>query len=177
MRDKYKQWEKDGELPNILLLVKRWRENGAGLDEIAEKIGINRSTLFKYQNKYKDFGDALKRGKEIVDSEVENSLKKECQGYTYEETVTTRTAIIDEKTGAITDLVKVETKTYKKYARPSPTAIAYYLNNRVPDKWANRIVTSLEAGDIDEKRRSAIEAFLNGTDDTEPDKTPDDAKE
>lgn len=144
MRDVYKEWESEGRIDTVLMLVKKWREDGAGLDEIASKLNISRTTLFKYQKEHSDFSDALKRGKEIVDSEVENSLKKECIGYTYEETTTTTTAIINERTGEITDLKRVETKTTRRYARPSPTAIAYYLNNRLPEKWKNRIVTTID---------------------------------
>lgn len=140
MRDVYKQWEKEGRLNDVLVLVKKWREEGAGLDEIAEKLNISRTTLFKYQKEHSNFADALKRGKEILDAEVENSLKKECIGYTYEEKITTTTAVIDKRTGEITDLNKVETKVITKYARPSLSAIAYYLNNRVPSKWKNRMV-------------------------------------
>ena len=79
MRDVYKDWESEGKLQSILLLVRKWREDGAGLDEIADKLDISRTTLFKYQKEHPDFADALKRGREIVDSEVENSLKKECR--------------------------------------------------------------------------------------------------
>ena len=159
MRDVYKDWEKEGRLEKILLLVKKWREDGAGLDEIAEKLGISRTTLFKYQDIHTDFADALKRGKEIVDAEVENSLKKECIGYMYEETITTTTAIIDERTGEITDLKKVETRTSKKYARPSVTAIAYYLNNRMPTAWKNRVVMTAEES-IDDETIKEMEKYF-----------------
>ena len=160
MRDVYKDWESEGKLQSILLLVRKWREDGAGLDEIADKLDISRTTLFKYQKEHPDFADALKRGREIVDSEVENSLKKECIGYMYEETTTTTTAIINELTGEITDLKKVETKTTKKYARPSVTAIAYYLNNRLPNKWKNRVVTVLEDENNDDKTIKEMEQYF-----------------
>lgn len=150
MRDVYKDWEKDGKLESILLLVKKWRADGAGLNEIADKLGISRTTLFKYQDIHSDFADALKKGKEVVDAEVENSLKKECIGYHYEETTTTTTAIVDKRTGEITDLKKVETRTTKKYARPSVTAIAYYLNNRTPTRWKNRVVMTAEESVTDD---------------------------
>lgn len=161
MRDVYKEWEKDGRLESILLLVKKWREDGAGLDEIADKLGISRTTLFKYQKEHLDFSDALKRGKEILDAEVENSLKKECIGYYYEETLTTTTAIVDTKTGQITDLKKVETKTNKKYARPSVTAIAYYLNNRMPTMWKNRVVMATEESISDETVKEMEKYFAS----------------
>ena len=140
MRSIYKQWESEGKLNEILTLVKKWRSLGAELEEIANKLGINTSTLYVYQKKYKEFDNALKRGKEILDAEVENSLAKECIGYYYDETTTTTQAIIDKATGQITSMERVEKKTIRKYARPSITAIAYYLNNREPDLWKNKVL-------------------------------------
>lgn len=147
----YEEWKKSGDLDNILILIKKWRRDGAEINEIAKKLGISRATLFKYQNDYSDFADALKKGKEIADSEVETSLIKECIGYSYEEITTTTTAIINKQTGEITDLERIETRKTTKYARPSPTAIAYYLNNRVSDRWKNKVVVgaSSESGTIE----------------------------
>lgn len=143
----YEQWKESGELENILILVAKWRRDGAEINEIADKLGISRTTVFKYQNDYADFANALKKGKEIVDSEVENSLIKECIGYTYEETITTTTAVVDKETGQITSLERIETRKTTKYARPSATAIAYYLNNRLPNKWKNKVVVDAENDD------------------------------
>ena len=140
MKSYYKEWLDSGQLKHILMLVQKWRGEGAGIDEIAEKLGVTRATVFEYQKKYSDFADALKKGKEIQDGEVENSLIKECIGYYYDETTTTTTAIIDKATGEITNLQKVETKTIKRYARPNTSSIAYYLNNKIPNKWKNRVV-------------------------------------
>jgi hypothetical protein len=39
-------------------------------------MGIRRTTLYDWKNKYPDINDALKKGKEIVDYEVENALLK-----------------------------------------------------------------------------------------------------
>ena len=144
MRNIYEQWQRDGQLENVLLLMKKWRAEGAELNEIAEKLHISRTTLFDYQAKHSDVADALKIGKEIMDAKVENSLIRECEGYEYEETTTTTTAIIDKKTGQVTNLEKIEKRTTKKYARPSLSAIAYYLNNRAPSKWKNRMVVDTD---------------------------------
>lgn len=160
MKSIYKEWIESGELENILTLVTKWRGEGAELDDIADKLGIHRSTLFDYQKKYKDFADALKRGKEIMDGEVENSLIKECVGYFYDETTTTTTAIVDKRTGEITDLEKVETRKVHKYARPSATAIAYYLNNREPKKWKNKVIFD---GENDNGLLPKLLGAINGT--------------
>lgn len=160
MRSIYRIWKENGELKEVLDHVKSWRSEGAELDEIAKKLGIARATLFEYQNKYSDFADALKTGEKIMDSKVEDSLIKECVGYEYEETVTTTTAIIDKKTGQVSNLEKVEKKTIKKYARPSITAIAYYLNNRVSDKWCNRVVTTIEDAQESNNVLAEMESFF-----------------
>lgn len=160
MKSYYNAWKKDGVLPDILNMVKGWRADGAQLDEIAKKLNMSRTTLFDYQNKYSDFADALKTGEKIMDSKVEDSLLKECAGYEYEETTTTTTAIIDKKTGQVSSLEKVEKRTTKKYARPSITAIIYYLNNRIPDKWKNRIATTIEEGQGAEEAIMEMENYF-----------------
>lgn len=160
MKSFYNGWEKDGELNKILDMIKGWRANGAPLDEIAKKLGISRATLFEYQNKYPDFSDALKVGEKIMDSKVEDSLLKECTGYEYEETVTVTTAIIDKKTGQVSNLERVEKRTTKKYARPSVTAIAYYLNNKVPENWKNRVVTTIEDVQLADESIKEMERYF-----------------
>lgn len=160
MKSFYNGWKKDGELEKVLSLVKGWRANGAPLDEIAKKLGISRATLFEYQNKYSDFSDALKAGEKIMDSKVEDSLLKECTGYEYEETTTVTTAIIDKKTGQVSTLERVEKRTTKKYARPSITAIAYYLNNRTPENWKNRVVTTIEDMQLSDSSIKEMEKYF-----------------
>ena len=144
MKSFYDIWKESDEWDNILLLIKKWRSEGMLLDDIAERLGISRAVLYDYQKKYKDFSDALKVGKEIIDAKVEESLIQECLGYNYEETTTTTTAIIDKETGQVTNLQRVESKTTKKRTRPSVTAIAYYLNNRAPKKWKNKVVVDTD---------------------------------
>lgn len=39
-------------------------------------MGINKATLYDWKNKYPDISDALKKGKEVVDIQVENALLK-----------------------------------------------------------------------------------------------------
>ena len=69
---KYKKWlEPDG-----LLLISAWARDGLIDEQIANNMGISRSTLNEWKKKYSDISDALKRGKEVVDIEVENALYK-----------------------------------------------------------------------------------------------------
>lgn len=59
-----------------LILVEGWARDGLTNEQIAEKLGINPDTLYQYQKKYPEFSESLKKGKEIIDFEVENALLK-----------------------------------------------------------------------------------------------------
>ena len=71
-KGKYKYWRTtDG-----LILLQGWARDGLTDEQIAHNMGIRRTTLYDWKNKYPDINDALKKGKEIVDYEVENALLK-----------------------------------------------------------------------------------------------------
>ena len=54
--------------------IKDWVRNGATDEEVAQRLGISRSTFCEYKNGFSEFSDTLKETKEIVDSQVENAL-------------------------------------------------------------------------------------------------------
>lgn len=65
------KWE---QVKNKLVLVEGWARDGLTDIQIAEKLGISKDTFYEYKKKHSDFSDSLKKGKEIVDYEVENAL-------------------------------------------------------------------------------------------------------
>lgn len=67
---KYEYWL----TPEGLLLLEGWARDGLTDEQIANNIGISRSTLAEWKKKYEDISDTLKKGKEIVDYQVENAL-------------------------------------------------------------------------------------------------------
>ena len=72
----YEKWKKDGELQNKLILAEGWKREGLTDVQIANNLGISEAVFYVYKNKYKEFQEAIKKGKEIVDFEVENALYK-----------------------------------------------------------------------------------------------------
>lgn len=72
-KGKYEKWLE----PENLLRVEGWARDGLTDEDIAANMGISRSTLNNWKNKYSDISDALKKGKEVVDRQVENALLKE----------------------------------------------------------------------------------------------------
>lgn len=116
-----------------LILVEAWARNGLTDEQISKNLGINIATFYRYKNEYCEFCEALKRGKEIVDIEVENALLKRALGYKVDEI--TKELITDEETG-ISEL-KV-TKVVTKEVAPDTTAQIFWLKNRKPEEWRDK---------------------------------------
>lgn len=57
-----------------LLLLESWARDGLTDEQLADKMGISRSTLNEWKKKHPDISDTLKKGKEVVDTQVENAL-------------------------------------------------------------------------------------------------------
>lgn len=128
-KGKYEQWlTEEG-----LLQLEAWVRNGLTDEQIAANIGISRSTLNEWKNRFSDISDTLKRGKEIVDIQVENALLKRALGYTYKET--TREAQFNPQTEQYEMVV---TKEVTKEVVPDTTAQIFWLKNRKPEEWRDK---------------------------------------
>lgn len=60
--------------PSRLATYQGWAREGFTDIEIAKKIGVSRSTITYWKQKYPEFAEALREGKEDVDFRVENAL-------------------------------------------------------------------------------------------------------
>ena len=67
---------KDWLEPDKLVLLEGWARDGLTNEQIANNIGINVKTLYEWKNKESNISNALKKGKEVIDFEVENALLK-----------------------------------------------------------------------------------------------------
>lgn len=128
-KGKYRDWLTDEGLTK----VRGWARDGLTNEQIAHNMGIGITTLYEWQAKFAEFTDALKKGKEVVDREVENALLKRAMGYTYDEV--TQEAVTDPDTGAKT--LKVTRRVTKEVA-PDTTAQIFWLKNRKPQEWRDK---------------------------------------
>lgn len=115
-------------------MLEAWARDGLTDDQIAGNIGISRSTLAEWKKKYPDISDALKKGKEIVDTEVENALLKRALGYDYTETSK------KYENGQL-----VEKKVVTKHVVGDVTAQIFWLKNRKPGEWRDKFQYDNEA--------------------------------
>jgi DNA-binding XRE family transcriptional regulator len=128
-KGKYEKWiTEEG-----LVLLEGWARDGLTDEQIAHNVGVSRSTLNDWKKKYPDISDALKKGKEVVDLQVENALLKRALGYAYEEV--TEENQWNEKAKRYELVV---TKRVKKRQAPDTTAQIFWLKNRRPDKWRDK---------------------------------------
>ncbi len=141
-KGKYQRWlTSEG-----LTLLEGWARDGLTDDQIAKNCGVSRSTLAQWKISFPDISDALKKGKEIVDYEVENALLKRALGYDVEETKEEDS----DKDG-------YKSITTKRHIPADPTAAIFWLKNRRPDKWRDRRDGS---GASQEEQAEAIEVFI-----------------
>lgn len=134
---KYKEWEIEGTLEDKLLLVEAWARDGLTDKQIASNLGISEAVFYEYKGKYQEFAKSLKKGKEIVDIQVENALYKRAVGYTYIETTKelVKNPITNEYEMKIT-------KEVTKEVQPDTTAQIYWLKNRKPNQWKDKVIDS-----------------------------------
>ena len=76
VKGKYQRWLE----PEGMQLLEGWARDGLTDEQIAKNMGISYSTLKEWKNKYSAISATLKKGKEVVDYEVENALLKSALG-------------------------------------------------------------------------------------------------
>jgi transcriptional regulator with XRE-family HTH domain len=121
-KGKYEYWLS----PDGLLRLEAYARDGLTDEQIAHNMGISPATLYNYKRDHLEILEALKKGKEVVDIQVENALLKRALGYSYEEK---KVEVSEEGT-------KV-TKTIKEVV-PDTTAQIFWLKNRRPDRWRDK---------------------------------------
>lgn len=141
----YSKWLKEDKL----ILLEGWRRDGLSLEQIASKIGVNVATLAKWRVKYDKIGEALKKGREIVDTEVENSLLKRALGYN----IFLKKPMKIKKDQYEDEIVYVDEEVH---IQGDVGAQIFWLTNRKPETWQN---TQKNKVMIAEETSSILKAF------------------
>lgn len=154
-RGKYHEWlTKEG-----LTLIEGWAKDGLIDEQIAANIGITTTTFYDWKKKYADFSDALKKGKETSDYEVENALFKSATGYEYEE----RKEVQEVVDGVMRKRVEIT----RKQVPPNATSAIFWLKNRKPDKWRNKQEIEISKLRAETKKLEAETARIESQSDKE----------
>lgn len=141
-----------------LILLEGWARDGLTDEQIAKNIGISRASLYEWKKKEIDISDALKKGKEVVDFEVENALLKRALGYT----ITIQEDKLD-KNGRVHTLEK------EVHIPADTTAQIFWLKNRKPNNWKDKVETDEDkeavanASQVIAKIRKVAQEYTDGT--------------
>lgn len=106
---------------------------GATDKELADFFDVDEATINRWKLAHPKFCESLKAGKQIADAEVADKLFQRATGYEHKAVK----IVADAKTGAEHQVEYVE-----RYA-PDTTAIIFWLKNRRPDLWRDRIDNTL----------------------------------
>jgi len=107
--------------------AKRLASLGATDREIAEFFGVSEQTLNTWKHAHPEFLDALKTGKGPADQRVEASLYRRATGYTYD-----AVKIFQFKGREVV-------VPYQEHVPPDTTACIFWLKNRKPKEWRDKI--------------------------------------
>ena len=120
-----------------LILLEGWARDGLTYEQIAHNMGIGLTTLKEWRQKQPTIQSALKKGKEVVDIEVENALLKRALGYTI--------TIVEQKLdkeGCVHTLEK------DVHVPGDTTAQIFWLKNRKRQQWRDKIEYSNDNGEL-----------------------------
>lgn len=113
--------------------------------QLAEFFGVSKQTINSWKKEYPEFLSSLKAGKEEADAKVSEMLYKRAIGYDYNEVRT------DKKGRKI-----LKTITTKKQVPPDTTAAIFWLKNRQPELWRERIINEMTGKNGEPLQQSII---------------------
>jgi len=106
---------------------------GATDIEVADFFGVDVRTVYRWKNQFEDFCQALKAGKEVADERVARSLYAKATGYSFD-AVKILTVAVGNNGGS-----EVREVPYREHIPPDTTAAIFWLKNRRPAEWRDRV--------------------------------------
>ena len=136
--------------PDMLLLIEGWAREGLIDKEIAQKMNVSEATLNNYKKKYPEIKEALRKGKELVDIEVENALLKKALGYNVEvqKAFKIKDIIYNENGRKISETERIEYAQEEIHIPADTTAQIFWLKNRKKLQWRDKVEYETNASEL-----------------------------
>lgn len=120
-------------------LIECWARDGVIDKDIAKRLGVAYSTFRIYVKAQSALSAALKKGKEVVDYEVENALLERAKGgvrVLRRPFKLKRVTFLDGK--KVKEEEQIEYADYEEYTPPDTGAAIFWLKNRKPENWRDK---------------------------------------
>lgn len=127
-----------------LIEIEGWCREGLIDEQIWPRLSISKTSFYDYQNQHSEFSDALKKGKEIVDYQVENALLESASGHVKELRRPFKLKEVYYEDGKRCEKETIAYAIEEIYYPPVPVSIIYWLKNRKPKKWKDKPVDHSE---------------------------------
>lgn len=108
---------------------------GATDEDLADFFGVSIRTIANWKTAHEEFLHALKGGKSEADDRVERSLYQKAIGYTFD------AVKIFQHQGVVIEAP------YREHIAPDTTAAIFWLKNRRPAEWRDRVEHTGAGGD------------------------------
>ena len=123
-------------------LILEYISQGYSNKDAAEKAGISQETFYTWLETKSEFSESFKEAKKQGDkvriNSVESALLDIARGFEYEEVKTEYESQLNPATGKYEPTIKKQVRT-KKRVVPNSEAIKFFLTNKAPEEWKNRI--------------------------------------
>lgn len=136
MRSRADEWRTEEGLTRL----RGWARDGLTNEHIAQMVGVSAQTLYTWMNKYVDILEALKKGKDVADREIEEALFKKAKGYTLKikKPIKVKKVTFDKAGRKLSEEEKVEYADEEVHVPPDTTAQIFWLKNRKPAEWRDK---------------------------------------
>lgn len=137
--------------------ITEWRSKGATRQSIADMLGINAATLYRYMNTEQDLRDALEKGEKAAVDLVEDKLFQRANGYDKVLWKKTYRYVYDHDGNATRKLEKEEENII--HVQPDVSAQMAILRSKRKDVWGDsiKLETETESGVIVMPVRQIVE--------------------
>lgn len=134
-KGKYQEWlTEEGKVR-----LQGWARDGLSDEQLADKIGIGTTTLYRWKNEHREIREALRDGKEVADRKVENALYNSC----FDRKITVRKAfkvkeVYYDANGKRCEKEHLETAEEDVVIPANEKAQEFWLANRKPEQWSRK---------------------------------------
>ncbi len=134
------------------LVVKKLCRLGAKDKEIADFFEVTETTINNWKIEHPDFFESMKKGKEISDAEIANSLYHRAKGYEHPDE---EIKVVSVGNNGGSEIIRVPV--IKHY--PPDTAAAFiWLKNRRPSDWREKVIHGYE-GDLPPQKIEIVNPY------------------